>query len=255
MSKIYYVIGDVHGRDKEFETLLSLVEADMQKQPSENDIFLIQIGDLIDRGPASKAVVERCMALETQFPKAKVVVIKGNHEQALLDAYEKQDEHQAHLWFRHAHGHGGGIRTLESYGAMNVEDSPKEIIKAVQKYIPQNHINYLTHLPTSFADGNYFFAHAGVDPEVPLSEQKDDDLIDIRHPFLMYEKPFEKVIVHGHTPRRNGEILPNRVNTDAGAGYGLHLKCFILPETYVPEQVRVLAVTIEGIPDWDDSLT
>jgi serine/threonine protein phosphatase 1 len=53
-----YAIGDVHGRDDLFSDLLDKIEADHQSRTSAQSV-LILLGDLIDRGPDSRAVVER----------------------------------------------------------------------------------------------------------------------------------------------------------------------------------------------------
>jgi serine/threonine protein phosphatase 1 len=67
------------------------------------------------------------------------------------------------------------------------------------------------------AFGDFFFCHAGVRPGVPLDKQSPDDLIWIRGEFHRWPGMFDKVIVHGHTPHHEPEILPNRVNVDTEA--------------------------------------
>jgi serine/threonine protein phosphatase 1 len=56
-----------------------------------------------------------------------------------------------------------------------------------------------------------------VRPGRSLADQSPVDLVWIREPFLSWREPFEKVVVHGHTPVREPEILPNRINLDTGA--------------------------------------
>jgi serine/threonine protein phosphatase 1 len=50
-----------------------------------------------------------------------------------------------------------------------------------------------------------------------LAEQKEEDLLWIRDEFLESEERFSKYIVHGHTPVRQPDIRPNRINIDTGA--------------------------------------
>jgi serine/threonine protein phosphatase 1 len=75
----------------------------------------------------------------------------------------------------------------------------------------------LRSLETQLVVGDYLFVHAGVRPGVPLSEQSENDLLTIRRDFLAREAPFEKVVVHGHTPTEAPFSGPYRVNVDTGA--------------------------------------
>jgi len=82
------------------------------------------------------------------------------------------------------------------------------------------HTRWLSQLPLQFDDGLRFFVHAGVDVSKPLNEQSKEDLLWIREPFLSFEGELERLIVHGHTPVKNGpEVRLNRVNLDTGAVY------------------------------------
>jgi serine/threonine protein phosphatase 1 len=65
--------------------------------------------------------------------------------------------------------------------------------------------------------GDFFFVHAGVRPGIPITEQQESDLLWIRNEFLDSKKNFGKFIVHGHTPVREPDFRPNRVNIDTGA--------------------------------------
>jgi serine/threonine protein phosphatase 1 len=65
--------------------------------------------------------------------------------------------------------------------------------------------------------GDYLFVHAGVKPGVPLAAQTEADLIWIRGPFLDHAGPFDKIVVHGHTPGEQPVIRANRIGIDTGA--------------------------------------
>lgn len=69
-------IGDIHGCDTALENLL------LQVRPAPAD-QLVFLGDYIDRGPASRAVVDRLLALYT---KCRTVFLRGNHEVMILAA-------------------------------------------------------------------------------------------------------------------------------------------------------------------------
>ena len=69
--------------------------------------------------------------------------------------------------------------------------------------------------PLSF--GDFFFCHAGIRPGVALADQTKQDLIWIREEFLRHPRLHPKVVVHGHTPTAEPEVMANRVNVDTGA--------------------------------------
>jgi len=69
-------IGDIHGH---FDKLTRLLD---QVTPTPED-RLVFLGDYIDRGPASKGVVDYLMELSREFPLT--VFLRGNHEQMMLD--------------------------------------------------------------------------------------------------------------------------------------------------------------------------
>jgi serine/threonine protein phosphatase 1 len=103
-----------------------------------------------------------------------------------------------------------------------------ELAKALEHALPKSHRIFLKDLISSFSCGGYFFAHAGVRPGIPLTKQRDDDLLWIRDEFLLHEEDFGKVVVHGHTPVRELDIRPNRINIDTGAYVTGRLSCLIL---------------------------
>ncbi|PPR18507.1 MAG: hypothetical protein CFH43_00480, partial [Proteobacteria bacterium] len=84
MKKLYYAIGDIHGRHEELSTLLQSIKADIENLNDEHECYVIQVGDIIDRGENSKACVESIMNLNKQFPKnVKTHALQGNHEEIL----------------------------------------------------------------------------------------------------------------------------------------------------------------------------
>ena len=54
-------------------------------------------------------------------------------------------------------------------------------------------------------------------PGVALEEQDPHDLMWIRGEFHRHLDPFDKVIVHGHTPNDEVEVFRNRINVDTYA--------------------------------------
>jgi serine/threonine protein phosphatase 1 len=70
--------------------------------------------------------------------------------------------------------------------------------------------------------------HAGIHPSRPLSEQDPHDLVWIREPFLYSDMDYGFIVVHGHTPKEEPEVLPNRINIDTGAVFTGRLTCLVL---------------------------
>jgi serine/threonine protein phosphatase 1 len=163
------------------------------------------LGDYVDHGPDSQGVVQFLIELQRTHPD-RDVFLKGNHEDLILAAADSD-------LFEGRWLDNGGIQTLESY----------ELTTAAE--IPGDHLDWLRRLPLFFDDGQRFFVHAGVHPDRPLDRQDEDDLLWIRKPFLLSEKDYGRLVVHGHTPTPNGlpDQRPNRLNIDTGAVYGRSL--------------------------------
>lgn len=193
-----YAIGDIHGCLDKLFRLMALCYADAGERPRK----FIFLGDYIDRGPDSQGVVEFLMSLQQDRPD-DVICLMGNHEDMLLAAVAAPDWEEN--WLRN-----GGIQTLQSYGVATVAD------------IPRDHIKWIRDLPKFHDDGLRFFVHAGIHPERPLNRQDEHDFLWIREPFLSSTKDLGRLVVHGHTPLKNGrpDIRPNRLNLDTAAVYG-----------------------------------
>jgi serine/threonine protein phosphatase 1 len=162
---------------------------------AEDQIKFIFLGDYIDRGPDSRAVVEYLIELQSRM-MTQVICLLGNHEDLALEALHGSLNEEQWLF-------NGGGATLRSYGITAAAEMPDE------------HIAWMRSLPYS-----RFFVHAGINPSRPLDAQDDRDLIWIREPFLSNNKDYGRLIVHGHTPVRAVEVRPNRVNIDTGAVLG-----------------------------------
>ncbi len=216
-----YAIGDIHGQIGLLDSLLGRVQTHIAHNPIANTITVF-LGDYVDRGPASRAVLERLIEYGSQ---RQSVFLKGNHEAFLIEFLREPrilDE-----WKKY-----GGVDTLLSYGLRPDSEAllkrQADIASEFWKVLPSTHRDFLIHLKASFVCGDYFFAHAGVRPGIALSAQEEADLLWIRADFLNHEKPFEKVVVHGHTPVTQPEIRSNRINIDTGAYATGVLTCLAL---------------------------
>lgn len=209
-----YAIGDVHGRGDLLETLLDDIFADHERRPPAR-LRLVFLGDLIDRGPASRGVVERVRALVES--DSRVECLAGNHEEVFLLALDGNVEALG-LFLRI-----GGDATLASYGIVSeIYDagSDAELIAIMRDRVPEDHVDFLASLSDRVEIGDYLCVHAGVRPGVPLDSQQSSDLRWIRQPFLDHRGDFGKFIIHGHTPMGEVDVQPNRIGIDTGAAYG-----------------------------------
>ena len=144
-----YALGDVHGRLDLLEKAMSRIDADLRERPC-SDAVEIYLGDYIDRGPASRGVLDR---LIMRGLRRDTVFLKGNHE-----TYPRQFlEHPEVLtdWGRY-----GGLETLVWYGLrppINADAAEQiELAKALKRAIPAHHWQFLEELKLSVSSGDFF---------------------------------------------------------------------------------------------------
>ena len=77
---------------------------------------------------------------------------------------------------------------------------------------------------------DYYVVHAGLRPGVDISEQKLEDMIWIREPFIHSTYDFDKRVIFGHTPLDESLVMENKIGLDTGAVHGFRLTCLELPE-------------------------
>ena len=82
-------------------------------------------------------------------------------------------------------------------------------------------------------------------PAFQSSQQTEDDLLWIRDDFLNWEQPFERFVVHGHTPVNQPELRLNRINIDTGAYATGRLTCIVIENTAVT-QLATDEVQLDG---------
>lgn len=206
-----YAIGDIHGRIDLFDALVTAIESDNAARGPAR-VSLILLGDLVDRGPDSAAVVERAMRWKRDF--ARLECLLGNHEAAML-AVLRGDTGWLESWLSF-----GGEETLMSYGVerpLLTDGAPGEIVAAARAAVPPAHIAWLSGLPLHIARGDYLFVHAGIRPGVALATQHPDDLLWIREDFLDDATDHGAVVIHGHSISLDVEERANRIGIDTGA--------------------------------------
>jgi serine/threonine protein phosphatase 1 len=216
-----YAIGDIHGRLDLLDELLARISSDIALRPTARPLYVF-LGDYIDRGSASRETIDR---LIEHGKTHESVFLKGNHELIAIKCLS--DRGLFDQWLRL-----GGLETLVSYGvpAETLANGKQiaELQSAFHGALPQAHFRFFRDLKNSFECGDFFFAHAGVKPNVELSRQKENDLLWIRGEFLTSTDDFGKIIVHGHTPTHEIEVAPNRINIDTGAFATGRLSCLVL---------------------------
>ena len=211
-GQLLYAVGDIHGRLDLLESLLGLIERDATGRHADRRT-LVFLGDYVDRGPDSRGVVERLIGDPPQGFATHF--LKGNHEAILLDFLE--DAWRLDHWLMN-----GGDATMRSYGVdterlAHEGAAPEAWRQIFAEALPEAHLRFFRDLQLSATFGDYLFVHAGVRPGVPLAAQSEADLIWIRGPFLNHADPFDKIVVHGHTPEQEPVARQNRIGIDTGA--------------------------------------
>ena len=210
-GKRVYAIGDVHGCQDELTRLLGLIEADNAARPK-RACFIVFLGDLIDRGPASAGVIRQLRRHPPAF--AEVHFIKGNHEEMMVRALTGAPDLIA-SWLSH-----GGESCAISYGidpSVLRDPDPVRLEHILLSHIPEADIRFLDGFVDTVRFGDYVLVHAGLRPGIPISAQSGRDLRWIRAEFLGSEVRHEAVVVHGHTITDTVEMRPNRICLDTGA--------------------------------------
>lgn len=227
-----YAIGDIHGRLDLLLDLEQKIIADSQDFPGEK--LIVILGDFIDRGPKSAHVLDHLIA---QAPEGfERICLCGNHEELMTQYLESPRLMRRWLHF-------GGFETLLSYGITpdperGLDLPPKQLGYILDANIPKTHREFLTHLPCSLEMEDVYFTHAGIDPTRSLEAQEDEDLMWISTRFLDYSGPFEKTIVHGHTPVKEIDLTQGRINVDTGAYISNVLSAIRIAPEKTPEIIQ-----------------
>lgn len=224
MTDPIYAIPDIHGHSEELDRALRLVEADGGPQAE-----IVFLGDLVDRGPDSRGVIDRILRGRAEGRRWHVVM--GNHDQLFARFLRKGciDHVRIRSGVTWLHPRLGGLDTLRSYGIDATGNVPADkLFRAAGKAVPKAHLRFLEELPRWHERGGLLFVHAGLRPGVPLVAQDPDDLNWIRDPFLDHPDPWPWLVVHGDTALKQPRHFGNRIDLDGGAGFGrpLHAAVF-----------------------------
>jgi diadenosine tetraphosphatase ApaH/serine/threonine PP2A family protein phosphatase len=198
-------IGDVHGCADEFEELLRRLEL-------KPDDRVVQVGDLVNRGPDSHRVIE--LAREYQ-----VESIIGNHELRLLSARKK-----------------------------NKPSLLKHDDQATVEQLTADDWKYLEAMPKFLYDAQIdtVIVHGGFLPNKPWQTQGSDLITNIqvidkkgkaaKHSDAPDAAPWadswggSPFVVYGHTPRPRVLERKGSIGIDTGCVYGGHLTAYIIED-------------------------
>ena len=187
-----YAIGDIHGCALTFK---HLVHVEL-KVKADDKLFLL--GDLIDRGPSSKGVLDEVLALRNQG--VEVHILRGNHEQMLLEGLE--NEAAFNRWLN-----AGGDSFLGSFDVHSLEE------------VPSTYLDILKETELISFYNEYILVHAGLDFSLADPFKNKDAFLWIRSMQPDLDWLAERKIVHGHTPQRLDEIKvqnSSTINIDGG---------------------------------------
>ena len=180
MVNRHLAIGDIHGCFRALTTLAAFV-------PFSPDDLLITLGDYVNRGPDTHAVLDWLIARKRQ---GNLIALRGNHEVMMLAA--RDDDDSLHQWIG-----CGGNATLASYSFFGDAGSLVDV--------PDHHWRFLEdELLAWYETPTHFFVHANAYADYPLDEQPDS---------MLYWESFDqarphesgKIMVCGHTSQKSGK--------------------------------------------------
>ncbi len=211
-------IGDIHGCVKTLDTLLERLELKADDQ-------LIFVGDYIDRGPNSKGVIDRMLALRESH---HCVFLRGNHEVFFLNHLDGTLD-DAEIWHLN-----GGIQTLNSYTGQSGEVN-----------IPEEHQHFVRETLLYLDTPSYFFVHAGLQPNLTIEQNlavpSEKTFLWDRNHYSARTLAWEKTVICGHTPHPEPIDHPQLISIDTGCVYFMYPGMGRLCAVRLPEREFVMA--------------
>lgn len=211
-----YVVGDIHGRADLLEVMLELIDAHIGGTGANNP-QLVFLGDYIDHGPDSAAVLARLQELTREFPD-NVTCLMGNHERMLLD-FLLDPSARGPRWLRE-----GGAATLASFGIDPVgldQAAPAEAwtdaAARLANVLGDATCGWISERPLSWNSGNLWVVHAGADPLRPMTDQTARVLLWGHPEFESTPRQDEAWVAHGHVEQGSPSLSDGRIGLDTGA--------------------------------------
>ena len=181
-----WVIPDIHGCIK---TLQALVEELIRPARYDELYFL---GDYIDRGPDSKGVIDYIRHLQND--EYSITLLKGNHEDSLLELYDAEKKARSNWWHNFANrklmiwNTIGGKETLKSFDVDHVGK------------IPPDYIEWMRSLKYYIELEDFVLVHAGLNFKLDNPFEDTRAMLWLRDYQIIPEKINHRRIIHGHVP-------------------------------------------------------
>lgn len=142
------IFGDLQG---EYESMMRIID----KAPK--DVEYISVGDMIDRGPNSKAIMDFFMN------ESNARAIKGNHEHLMVCEYLSTQFYDTGLWFDN-----GGYATVNSF--LGEEYCVYDQHLKWRLHIPEKYIKWAGTLPHYILEDGLFISHAPLNPVLGIDK-------------------------------------------------------------------------------------
>lgn len=196
MANRRFVIPDIHGCEQTFRRLL----IEVIRLERDDEVFLL--GDIIDRGPRSKEVIDLVLRLQEQGYSIRSV--RGNHEDMLLKSC--RDRNDFHLWMQN-----GGLATLKSFG---VEDGCE---------IPEPYRAFIAAFPFYVKLHDFILVHASLNFRITDPFSDKEAMLWSRDTWINKNLIGGKKLIGGHTPVKMDQIRASlssdRIMLDNGCVY------------------------------------
>lgn len=209
-------IGDIHGC---YNTLLLLID----KCPADREICFV--GDLIDRGPRSRQIIDYVMNNDHYC-------VRGNHEELALNHFDNpNDESYKNAWLWN-----GGTETLASYPEGKMSDMHISFLRSLPLYLE------FPHLTTE--DGRELLvSHTTVARLWDLLKGGESPDSDLLKEICWTRDPYPPSIpgkfnIYGHTPVGKPVVKDHFANIDTGCVYtwGDKMTALLFPEMKIIQQ-------------------
>lgn len=193
------IIGDIHGEYKKLELLFNIANLKDRK--------IIIIGDMINRGPNSKFVIEFLLSKSKEH---ELELLLGNHEISLLSFIENKDFFNLALL--------GGISTIKSYIQ---EPIIGNVHKLFLKYFPKSHLKFIKSAKLFYENEDLIISHAGLSPNDIKDRSIQNMTLNFHENLFEAEININKTIIFGHYKQNKFKpfIKDNKICLDTGAGY------------------------------------
>lgn len=193
------IVGDIHGDAQRLHRALALLMP--------QDLHVVFVGDYVNRGPDSRSVLDQLLQARSTAGD-RLTLLRGNHDQALLDFLDSGDGAQlvAH----------GGTATVRSYLPQGQGD-----LDTFRQTFPAQHLNLLRSTTDYYETDDLLVSHAGFNPSDASSRRPHDVRGTGFRALFEYSGPWPRPLtICGHYVQRQGRPYTSAhlVCLDTGCG-------------------------------------